>query len=148
MLVAGVVHSLFFLMHQVSRLTATPKFDERGGLSASFISDDENWSYLEAAFSSATPGTLLERVTGIRIGFRCDPLIECAAQNLADKFIDDDGKVFYGSIRVIGTHTYVITAQQNYTKHLQKQLQEEAFRQRMANIDDDTDNRELKAVPV
>ncbi len=147
-LLVGVFHFLFFLMYQSTRIAATPKFDERGGLSSSFVTDDQNWSYLEASFSSATPKTLLERITGIRIGFRCDPLIECAAKNLADKFIDDDGKIYYGSIRVIGTHTYVITAEQNYTKTLQKQLREEEFRQRMANINQETHEKELVAVPA
>ena len=101
-LLVGVVYFLFFLMYQKTRIAATPKFDERGGLSSSFVTDDQNWSYLEASFSSATPNTLLERITGIRIGFRCDPLIECAAKNLADKFIDDDGKIYYGTSLQLG----------------------------------------------
>jgi hypothetical protein len=147
-LLVGVVYFLFFLMYQKTPIAATPKFEERGGLSANFVTDDQNWSYLEASFSSATPNTLLERITGIRIGFRCDPLIECAAQNLADKFIDDKGRIFYGSIRVIGRHTYVITAEQNYTMTLQKELREEEFRKRMANIDKETHEKELVAVPA
>ena len=72
------------------------KFEERGGLS-SIISTVHLrcWLVLPRGCSFSvfhSKNTLLERITGIRIGFRCDPLIECAAQNLADKFIDDKGR--------------------------------------------------------
>ena len=148
-LVVGVFHSLFFLMDQVTHIAATPNFDERGAARVRVVSDDNNWTYVEASLTSGKPNTLLERcLCGWRFGFKSDALIEIAAINKADKFIDDDGKITYGNVRIIGNHTYYRTAKENYTQNLQKELQEEAFRQRMANIDEETHEKELVAVPA
>ena len=80
------------------------KFQESGGLEANFVTDDQNWSHLEASFSSSTPDGGPARAHHWHpLGFKNDPLIERQMRrHLADKLIDDKGTVFYGSIRVIG----------------------------------------------
>ena len=136
-------------MDQITNIAATPNFDELGGARARVVSDDDNWTYFEASLTSGKPNTLLERwLCGFRLGFKSHLLIEYASINKADKFIDDDGVITYGKIRVVGNHTYVLTAKEVYTQNLQKELREEQFRERMANIDKETNEKELVAVPA